>query len=222
MKNPLNHVTRVMMAVFCLSVVIPAEATLISRLGGAAAYDDVLNITWTTDANINGSDTWDDQVAWADSFSLGGFDDWRLASMSVSALAGSLPDTTQSFLVVDCLSATELACRDNELGYMYYHNMDGTGSNTGTQTVDGVDLTNIQRFYWSGTEFDSSNAWGFDFSFGNQGVDFKGSDFTSTGRLFAWAVRSGDVAAVPEPGTMLLMSTGLFGLLGFGRSKRRI
>jgi hypothetical protein len=214
MKNPVKPVTRILMAVFCLSIVLPAEAALISRLGGAAAYDDVLDITWTTSANINGPDSWADQVAWADGFSLGGFDDWRLASVDVNG------DST----VVNCNGASELDCRDNELGYMFYQNMGGSfGSDlTGNQTVgtglDAVTLTNVQSIYWSGTEFapSPSRARRFFFNFGYPSVDFKSVN------NYAWAVRSGDVAAVPEPGTMLLMSAGLFGLLGFGRSKRRI
>lgn len=39
-----------------------ANAMLIDR-GGGFIYDDVLNITWTQNANINGFKTWDDQVA---------------------------------------------------------------------------------------------------------------------------------------------------------------
>jgi hypothetical protein len=73
------------------AIAFPAQATLIGRLaltlGGTdyqAAYDDVLDITWTTNANINGIDTWDNQVAWADGFSLGGFDDWRLPSSDIN------------------------------------------------------------------------------------------------------------------------------------------
>jgi len=65
----------------CLSAVVPAHATLFTRLDGTAAYDDALGITWTTDANLSGARTWSGQVAWADNFSLGGFDDWRLASL---------------------------------------------------------------------------------------------------------------------------------------------
>jgi len=66
--------------------------------------------------------------------------------MSVAAV---LP-TGSTTSVVDCSSTTELACRDNELGYMFYHNMGGTlGSNlTGNQTVDDVLLTNVHDFHW--------------------------------------------------------------------------
>jgi hypothetical protein len=30
-----------------------------------AYYDNQLDITWTTNANINGADIWDNQVAWS-------------------------------------------------------------------------------------------------------------------------------------------------------------
>ncbi|MEN8132115.1 MAG: PEP-CTERM sorting domain-containing protein [Pseudomonadota bacterium] len=208
MRSLLN---RVLATVFCLSMVVPAEAALMSRLGGAAAYDDVLDITWVTDASLSGTGTWDEQVAWAASLVHLGFDDWRLASMSVAA--GVPTGATGS--VVNCFGATELACRDNELGYMYYHNMDGMGNNTGNLSVDGVDLTNIQSHYWSGTEINSIGAWLFLFNSGNQRLGSKNRN-----DLYGWAVRSGDVAAVPEPGTVVLMALGLVGL-GVGRRMRR-
>ncbi len=220
----LSIVTRVFATVLCVSVVVPAEATLLSRLGGAAAYDDVLDITWVTDADLSGPNpnTWDNQVAWASGLDYHGFDDWRLASMSVDELTNG-DNTTNS--VVDCSTATEEECRDNELGYMYYYNLTPSldtpptdfGTNlSGDQTVGGVTLTDIQFGSWSGTEFSSFSAWIFFFGFGGQNVGNKDID-----GLYGWAVRSGDVAAAPEPGTVFLMGAGLAGLLGFGRSKRR-
>ena len=188
-----------------------AQATLISRLGGAAAYDDVLNITWLTNANANpdGAETWALQNAWADGLDTLGFDDWRLARMSSTS-----PTTT----VFNCGTGTAADCANagNELGYMFYHNMGGSflDNLTGNQTVDGVGLTNVQSGYWSGTEFSSSFAWLFLFDSGSQlGID-------KVGVLSGWAVRSGDVVGVPEPGTVLLMAGGL-GLLGFSRKQGR-
>ncbi len=201
----LSLVTRVFATVCCLCMVVPANATLISRLGGAAAYDNVLKITWVTNAGLSGPNTWANQVAWASGLYYLGFDDWRLASMSVAA--GLPTGTTGS--VVDCGTATELSCRDNELGYMFYQNLGGSFLDdlTGNQLVDGVNLTNIQSLYWSGTEFDSFFAWGFDFGVGVQFIDFKNFN------VYGWAVRAGDVAAAPEPPMVWLLATGLLGLL---------
>ena len=192
-------------------VTLSSHAALISRLGGAAAYDDVLDITWATNASLSGPDTRAHQEAWASSLDYLGFDDWRLASMSVAA--GLPTGTTTS--VVDCSTATELACRDNELGYMFYENLGGNilGTLTGNQVVDGVTLTNIQSYYWSGTEFDSNFTWTFFFFSGDQGS----IDHFS---MYGWAVRSGDVSAVPVPAGIWLFGSGLLGLIGISRRQR--
>ena len=97
----------------------PAHAALLDR-GNGLIYDDVLDITWSQNANLGGVlINWDNAVSWADGLVFGGFNDWRLASMSVSS---GVP-TGQTFTIVDCSTATELACRDNELGYMYRYNL---------------------------------------------------------------------------------------------------
>ena len=196
-------------AVFTL-ISTSSQATLLTRLGGAAAYDDVLDITWTTNANINGLAPWDDQVAWAAGFSLGGIGGWRLASMDVNG------DST----IVDCSGVSETVCRDNELGYMFYQNMGVAGpflhNNTDTLTVDGLDLLNIQPSYWSGTELDSTSAWAQPFEVRPYGPNPK---FFGD---YGWAVRAGDVAAtVPEPSVLGLCGIGLLGLLGVRGRKRR-
>ena len=165
-------------------ITVSADAALVGRLpatpGGTdfqAAYDTVLDITWVTNANLIEVSSWRDQVAWVDSLNYLGFDDWRLASASVAAglPTGAVPDAVDA--VVDCSSATELACRDHELGYMYRYNLGGIGNNlTGNQTVGDVTLTNIQSDYWSGTFVSGTEGYtnpiiqGFTFFYGYQGT----------------------------------------------------
>ena len=173
---------------------VPAKADLLGRSpatpGGTdyqAAYDDVLDITWVTDAGLSGRGTWDEQVAWAEGLELLGANDWRLASISVSA--GVPTGDAGAGVPVGCSSAGEQACQDNELGYMYYHNLGGSFPDdlTGNQTVDGVTLTDIQSQYWSGTQNGDTQAFDLYFDNGSQGIDPK--FFTQNG----WAVRDGDI-----------------------------
>jgi hypothetical protein len=210
-KSPL---VGVLSAVLFAFIATSANATLVSRLGGQAAYDDVLGITWLTTADVSGTNAWANQLSWIDSLNTAdylGFNDWRLASMSVAA--GLPTGTTTS--VVDCSSATELACRDNELGYMFYHNMGGAFSDdkSGNQTVDGVLLTGIQPYTWAGTEYDSSVAWLFYFGGGDQFNDLKDVN------IYGWAVRTGDV---PVPPAVWLFISGLCVLVWTVRRKTSI
>ena len=186
------HLAGALCAVLFTLVTVSANAELVSRLGGQAAYDTALDITWLTDAGLSGVKTWAGLIAWVGSLNTAnhlGFDDWRLASMSVDA---GLP-LGKATHVYDCSIATEAACRDNELGYMYYHNLGIVAfpKRTGTFFVNGVTLTDVQSFYWSGTEHDSSSTWNFYFSIGVQASNNKRNG------TYGWVVRSGDVSAVP-------------------------
>ena len=205
--NKLRLLGTVCAVLFSL-ITVSANATLHGRLpltpGGTdyqAAYDDVLGITWVTNAGLGGPNNWDAQVAWASNLDYLGFDDWRLASVSVS---GGRPTGTANS-VVDCSTASELDCRDNELGYMFYHNMGGSPGDdlTGDQTVDGVLLTDVGppgQAYWTATEgagIGGTDAWAWIFWFdvGTQGLT--PSKFLN---LDPWAVRDGDVAEIESNG----------------------
>ena len=181
-----------------------SQATLIDR-GAGMIYDDVLDITWLSDANPSGSVVnWFEASTWVDSLVYGGFDDWRLPSM----------DVNMDLDIVGCDVISETDCQDNELGYMFYYNLMGSlGDNlTGDQGL----FTNIQSIYWSSTaalDPPDPGTWVFFFNGGNQ----LGSD-----PLFpvaTWAVRPGDVLAVPEPGMLSMLGLSL-AALGWSRVTR--
>jgi hypothetical protein len=192
------------LGVILLFIFGSAQAALIDR-GGGFIYDDVLDITWTQNANINGQDNWDNQIAWADSLSIYDsvrnvtWDDWRLASVDVNG------DDTIIYCknVLNQISATELACRDNELGYMDVYNAGSLG-----------EFTNIQYdWYWSDTEWapNTNGAWASLFSRGLPDYRDKSAEY------YAWAVRDGDV--VPIPASVWLFGSALTGL-GWIRRKQ--
>ena len=191
-----------------------ASATLISR-GADLVYDDVLNVTWTRNANLSGSSnlTFAQANAWAANLVFAGYADWRLPT-----IGSTTPTTFATETNCALVTAAVCAASGNELGYMFHVNLGGIFGNnkTGTQTaVGGEVLSGIQPFYWSGTELTPGiSGWGFVFGIGRQDAIREFSPAS------AWAVRSGDViTVVPEPRTVTLMLFGL-GLLGW-RTKRR-
>jgi hypothetical protein len=183
-----------------------AAAALLDR-GPFLVYDDVLEITWTRNANLPGTSFLNsaDAREWAANLVYAGHDDWRLpyASVSLGETAGSD--------VVPCERYSEFACTDNEMGYMYFYTLAGHRGDdkTGSQTaLGGQRLTGIQRAYWSASEYPGLGSWffGFDSGFESSG-GFRGIGFS------AWAVRPGDSAYyVPEPSIVLLIGLGLAGL----------
>lgn len=213
---------KILAAILILMGPFAANADLIDR-GDGLIYDDVLDITWMQIANlaagsslddgggtfgddpsIDGLLTWNNAVTWVDNLVLGGFDDWRLPTM----------DANVDSIVVDCSDATESACRDNELGYLYYYGLAGTGDLTGVQDS----FTGILFRYWGSNEAVLDSAWTFDFVGGIQGPVPKDGD-ANNNPAGAWAVRSGDV--LPEPGTLALLGIGLFGM-GLSRRKKKV
>jgi hypothetical protein len=177
-----------------------ADNSLISQIAGVTpSYNDPGFGLQTIDAGDfntgNGRLTWWGGLAFTNylnSINYGGSSQWRLPS------AGANPQPGFN--------------AGSELGQLFYSELGGTEFNSIPNTPT---FNNEQSYaYWLATEYapDPIGAWGFDTFNGYQ------YDLSKVNQVYAWAVSPGQVAAVPEPGILWLMGSGLLGLLA---SKRR-
>jgi hypothetical protein len=131
-----------------------------------------------------------------------------------------LPET------VDDASSAGYHITTSEMGYLHYVELKNNGMDDtdGTCQPDfGLENTGVfsgfwSRTYYSGTEYgdDTSDEWVFNFVTGAQTHQDKSNSYSSL------AVHPGVVvSAVPVPGTLLLLATGLAGIGAFRRGRRR-
>lgn len=227
-------------AVAALGVVAApaAQAQLFDR-GGGLIYDSVQNITWLADANYaktSGSDaegkmSWQNAVAWVDgliySDSMHGvnYSDWRLPSFNDLGAAGC----EYGYSNTDC--GFNVSTASSELAHLFYGDFANIGfvDSRGLQqpgyglvddpasAADESLFGNIQSFsYWLGSSYpgDSSKAWYLSTATGMQNYISKGNNF------YVWAVRDGDVAAVPDPASYILFLSGLAAMAGSIRRRK--
>lgn len=194
-----------------------AQAALIDY-GNGMVYDDIANLTWLVDANHahtsgyseNGLMSWEQARDWAASLSVGGATGWRLPSVR--------PVDGNSFNFEysedgSSDSGINISGLHSELGYMFYVNLGNTAE---AGLVNSGPFINLQSSaYWSGSASGSFTDQAFHFftAFGDQGIS------PMTAEYYAWAVHEGNVAAVPEPGTALLLAAGLSTLAWRRRSR---
>src|SRR3989344_6138087 len=124
-----------------------AQASLVDR-GGGLIYDTDLNVTWLSNANVNGLMTWGNAMTWASNLSYYDsvrnvtYTDWRLPTS----------DTCGGY-----------NCTGSEMGHLFYTELGGVaGQSIATTHNANYNLfQNVQSdVYWSGTEYapDTINA----------------------------------------------------------------
>jgi len=223
----------IVLALWCCSSV---HAALLSRLGGQAVYDTDRNITWLANANlpasntfgvtgiaVNGTMTWakaNEWIAAMNSANYLGVNDWRLPAV----IDTGTPGCSSGYTGTDCGYNVDLST--SEMAHLYYSTLGNVGyyDTLGNQTggacyiAPNFCLTSTGPFsnlqpdrYWSGTVYalaPGSNVWLFYFRIGSQLAFLQ--DVAS---FYAWAVRPGDIVAVPAAVWLFGSAMGVFGIV---------
>lgn len=212
-----------------------------------AYYDTNLDITWLANANLAASNTfgvvghgyddginydgsvnWDGANRWITAMNNAhylGYSDWRLPrTWPVNGTTYNFdPRTDGSTDVGVNISAPGTVyegSKGSEMANLFYNTLGNQGGYTtaGAYNPNGGlknagPFQNVRNAYWSGTDIVfMRSAWIFNTVTGNQ------TGYPERYVFFAWAVRDGDVAAVPEPGTWAMF---LGGLAAMGAIARR-
>lgn len=224
-----------------LAVSSISNAALVASADGQTVYDIDLNITWLANANLAATNTfglardvdlgsipgvstpggsyiysdnrmtWGGAMKWIDAMNAAnyrGYNDWRLPT---SDACGH-----------DTLGTAN--CTGSEMGHLFYNELGGVAfaylpaiANSNYLLFNNLQ-TDYSGYYWTGTEaytYPDFGAFYFDFQAGLQA-----DGFVKDNPMYAMAVRTGNIAAVPVPAAVWLFGSGLLGLLGVAQRRK--
>ena len=239
--------------VLALAASESTKAALIDR-GNGLIYDNVLDITWAQDialsASLGAADrfNWYGAKAWVDQLVYGGYDDWRLPTLTpVNGVKFNrvfhCDGSADYGYGIAAPGGASAGFTGNELAYMYHVNLGNQsqctgegpyragkewGPDVGVQNASFVDALTGETVSFLNLQGQKQFSWfdlapppsNFTWTFNYRGFnDWENAIYQ---RHRAWAVRDGDVlvTTVPEPSTLLLLS-GLLPGLWFAMKRKR-
>ncbi len=189
--------------------------------GYEAYYDQSQNITWLADANYaktsghdaDGAMSWSAATDWAAGLNIGGVTGWRLPTAKFDTCSGN------GFLQSQCGYFSDPA--SSEMSHLYFVTLGNARQLSASNPTDlnSGPFANIKDSwgsYFSDRVTGVKGAWVFHFNNGNQDADYAFNEHQ------AWAVRTGDVAAVPEPQTWASMLLGLLAMAAVVRRRAQV
>ena len=189
--------------VISLSFAGAVSATTLFDRGNGMVYDSVNDVTWLQDGAGNGDVSYANANTWVENLNYAGFSDWRMPHHSGATF-----------------EEKGLIFEEDEVFSLWWRMLE-TG-NPNNRIAEGITFTNVGSAYWTdfaAPDFSSRGVVYFTgYGPGNYATNSGDNEMVlATTSARVWAVRDGDVAAVPLPGAVWLFGSVLAGCGVFRR-----